>query len=149
MRPSQQGVVTWFSRFRRLARPLPILVFSAMAVAAFGFSHSRVPTTGPRLLADELTPAQARQALIELVKDRQEGPRYWRLAELKAGDAMAIVDREDQGLTWTFNCNLKARSFTYSADKLRGCSFHFTGEFQRVAGKWQASMQWDSVACSK
>jgi hypothetical protein len=78
-------------------------------------------------------------------------PAEFSLAELRARTGIVLVDGGASGeQPWTFNCNLKERSFSFPASKSRGCSFHWVGKFVHAGGKWIAEdFHWDSVACSK
>jgi hypothetical protein len=148
------------ARLRAKPGPLPIALLVCLGVVVFAVWERVVAIGAPSLLTvtPVPTPAEAKQALMDLLEQPAANGNIVdpslrsSLADLRKGKAMAIVgdDRRSGESTWTFNCNLNNRMFSFYAAKTHGCSFHWVGEFVHSNGKWSVqNLHWDSVACAR
>jgi len=147
------------TRLSAKPRFLSIVLLVSGAVIALAVSARQaavaLPDAARRMLgAADPTPQQARQALIEMLEKKMKAGgtgTHFPLEELRRGERFELVDGTSHGeRSWTFNCNLRKRTFSFLAFKSHGCSFHWVGEFVHSDGKWIAqNLHWDYVACSK
>jgi hypothetical protein len=99
------------------------------------------------------TAEQARPALVAMVRRMPASDHdYFRLADLRAGKGMVILDHQPErwyaGCQW--NCHLADRTFTFPGPlRPHGCTREDCGVFERVSGRWQARISGGSIACSK
>ncbi len=114
------------------------------------------PTSQPALT--EPTPAQARQALIEMLEEEPApaDPNVARINELalerlRKGEGVDFfTDEHAYGDDRSFNCNLKQRTFSFHTQPFRPAliSFDSNGEFALKDGRWTAGgFHWRWLAC--
>ncbi len=119
---------------------------------------SRSDDDRPKCVPDDrivrgLTENAARGAIIALVERMsQEEQDYYQLRNLRAGNALAILDEQKEKFvtTRTWNCHLKDKTFVFPGPfRPHGCTREENGVFEQESGRWQARVTGRSWACSK
>ena len=73
--------------------------------------------------------------------------RAFRLASLKASRALLVADKEEGILGGRWNCFLEKKRFAFIAEG--ACQQEIYGVFEKVGGKWRATITEERWACKK
>ncbi len=100
--------------------------------------------------APELTPGEARQAIIAKLEEHwgtdHEGHA---LPALRAGEGLVLLEPNADGLrAGHWSCDLEKKRFLY-IDPPRPCQYSCSGTFELVQGKWALCMESETFACRK
>jgi hypothetical protein len=101
----------------------------------------------------ELTAAEARAAIIAYVEGQpEERHAYYRLEDLRAGEAIVIIDEREEGVetSWTWNCHLhEKRVILPGPFRPHGCTETDFGVIEHSRGRWQLKMTGKRWMCGR